>query len=143
MEYFSVPLLPAYSQNYILSSHPQDNIKILMLYSHPFLNKHMILLKVLDLPKFRGSPWYELPTRPHTVWSRSPITKVLNDMSWIEKHIECWMIYLVQASVWHCRKSRWCMALYNNKMERKCTLWKPLIICSLKGAHEMKIHYTN
>ena len=31
------------------------------------------MLTVLDLPTFRGSPWYEVPTRPHTVWCGSPI----------------------------------------------------------------------
>jgi len=31
------------------------------------------MLTVLDLPTFRGSPWYEVPTRPHTIWYKSTI----------------------------------------------------------------------
>jgi len=30
------------------------------------------MLRVLDPPTFRGSHRYEVPTRNHTVWSRSP-----------------------------------------------------------------------
>ena len=33
----------------------------------------MYLLMVPEPPTFRGSPWYEVPTRPHTVWCGSPI----------------------------------------------------------------------
>lgn len=33
----------------------------------------MKVLMVLDLPTFRGSPQYEVPTRSHTVWCGSPI----------------------------------------------------------------------
>ena len=31
------------------------------------------MLMMLDPPTFRGSPRCEVPTRPHTVWCRSPI----------------------------------------------------------------------
>ena len=31
------------------------------------------LLTMLDSPTFRGSPWYEVPIIPHTIWCRSPI----------------------------------------------------------------------
>ncbi len=31
------------------------------------------MLMVLDPPTLRGSPRYEFPTRPHTIWCRSPI----------------------------------------------------------------------
>ena len=31
------------------------------------------MLTMLDPPTFRGSPQYEIPTRPHTVWCGSPI----------------------------------------------------------------------
>lgn len=32
-----------------------------------------IMLTVLDLQTFKGSPPYEVPTRPHTTWCGSPI----------------------------------------------------------------------
>lgn len=41
------------------------------------------MLTVLDLPTFRGSPWYEVPTRLHTVlcgsviWYDVPISTIL------------------------------------------------------------------
>jgi len=31
------------------------------------------MLMVLDLPRFKGYPQYEVPTRPHTVWCMSII----------------------------------------------------------------------
>ena len=31
------------------------------------------MLTVLYLPTFRGSPRYEVPTRPHTIWCGNPI----------------------------------------------------------------------
>ena len=31
------------------------------------------MLMLLDLPTFRGSPQYEVPTRPHTIWCGNPI----------------------------------------------------------------------
>ena len=40
------------------------------LYSH---NQFWVLLTVLDPPTYMGSPRYEVPTRPHTVWYRIPI----------------------------------------------------------------------
>lgn len=36
-------------------------------------NYSNLLLTVLDLPTFRGSPRCEVPTRPHIVWCGSPI----------------------------------------------------------------------
>ena len=31
------------------------------------------MLRMLDPPTFRKSPWYEVPTRPHTIWCGRPI----------------------------------------------------------------------
>jgi len=49
-----------------------------MLTTFPFANDvnlklpYMMLLIVLDPPTFRDYPQYEVPTRPHIVWSKSP-----------------------------------------------------------------------
>ena len=40
---------------------------------HQALLLALEMLTVLDLPTFMGSPQYEVPTRPHTMWCGSPI----------------------------------------------------------------------
>jgi len=45
-------------------------------FSHVQLDALLLapkMLTVLDTPTFKGSTWYEVPTRPHTVWCGSPI----------------------------------------------------------------------
>ncbi len=36
------------------------------------------MLMVLNLPTFSGSPWHEVPTRPHNIWYDGPVAIILN-----------------------------------------------------------------